>query len=193
MRALFIRHGQSVANADPETPALPAEAGDRLSDLGHRQSRAAGEVLADAGATVLITSTMRRARETAEEMNAALGLPVTELGFIQELRVEDDDLEPFAEVVARVHRLKAVLEALPPDELPLIVSHGIFLRFFLFDTLLGDAFGPEGIEQLWRARSLNCGLSIFECGERWPTLNPPSGDWTCISWMARPWDPPPRL
>lgn len=221
-RVLFVRHGQSVSNADPKAAALPADVGDQLSDLGHLQARAAGEVLIAAGATVLITSHMQRARQTAEEINRTLKLPVTELDFIHELREADDytALEPeeqklhrwsarmaansenpdhaeagaesFNDVLGRVHRLKAVLEALPPEQLPLIVSHGLFLRFFLFDSLLGHAFGPAHIERLWQARSLNCGVSMFERGERWHAVDPEIDAWTCISWMARPWDPPPR-
>ncbi len=221
-RALFVRHGQSVSNADPEAAALPAEVGDRLSGLGHRQAEAAGEVLAGAGPTLLITSPMLRARETTEAMNRSLGLPVTELDFIHELREADDytslappeqkrerwsarmaahsddpshaegGAESFADVLGRVHRLKAVLEALPEGEVPMIVTHGLFLRFFLFDSLLGEAFGPVAVARLWRVRSLNCGLSIFESGERWHAVDPEIRGWTCITWMARPWDPPER-
>lgn len=221
-RVLLIRHGESVSNADPVAAALPAEVGDRLSELGHRQARAAGEVLRGGGATLLITSPMRRARETAAELNASLALPLTELDFIHELRESDDytsltpadqtlrrwsvrmgaSLDPeaaeggaesFNDVLRRVKKLKAVLEALPAGELPVVVSHGLFLRFFCFHTLLGDAFGPAEVGRLWQLRSLNCGLSVFEQGERWNTIDPEIPGWTCISWMARPWDPPPEV
>lgn len=221
-RVLFLRHGESASNADPDSAALPAEVGDRLSERGRAQARAAAETLRDTGATRLITSPMRRARETAEELNVTLGLPLSQLDYIHELRESDDyatldpeeqklrrwsvrmaehpedpdraggGAESFNDVLARVRRCKAELEGLPAEELPMVVTHGLFLRFFLFHTLLGEGFGPAQAGCLWQARSLNCGLSIFERGERWHAVDPEIRGWTCISWMARPWDPPPR-
>ena len=46
------------------------------------------------------------------------------------------------------------------------------------------------MKRLWQARSLNCGLSIFEQGERWHPADPEIPGWSCITWMARTWDPP---
>ncbi len=165
---------------------------------------------------------MRRARETAEVVNEELRLPLEELDYIHELRESDDyaalapeeqklrrwsermsehagdpgsappGAESFDDVLARVRRLKRELEQGPAGDLPLIVTHGLFLRFFLFDSLLGEEFGPRQVRRLWQARSLNCGLSIFEHGERWHPADPEIPGWSCITWMARTWDPPPR-
>ncbi len=220
-RVLFVRHAQSVSNADPRAAALPAEVGDRLSDLGREQAHRAGPALVGQGATRLISSSMGRARETAAILNESLALPLSELDFIHELQEAHDytSLEPaeqelrrwsermaerpgdpefaaggaesFADVLGRVTRLKSELERLPADEIPMIVTHGLFLRFFLFHSLLGEGFTPAGIRRLWQARSLNCGLSVFAHGEAWHAIDPDITDWTCITWMARPWDPPP--
>jgi glucosyl-3-phosphoglycerate phosphatase len=215
-RALLLRHGESVSNADPKAVALPDEIGDRLSERGREQARAAAEALKGAGVTRLLSSPMRRAAETAEPLSATLGLPVTVLPYVHELKwiagygelspeeqklrrwsvrmaahPDDpdqsvDEAESFNQILARVRRLKAELESQPSGERALIVTHGIFSRFFFLDSLLGDEFKPRMAPQLWNLRSHNCGLSVFEHGERWHPTDVETPGWTCITWMARP-------
>lgn len=220
MRALLLRHGESVSNAHPEAIALPAESGDRLSERGRQQVAATAEALKGIGVTRLLSSPMRRAGETAAPLSEALGLPVTVLPYVHELRESadfgelrpeeqklrrwsarmaahredpnhsDDGAESFEEVRARVRRLKAELESQPDGERALVVTHGIFSRFFLFDSLLGDAFEPAMVPRMWSLRTRNCGLSVFEHGERWHPADAEAPSWTCVTWMALPWDPP---
>jgi broad specificity phosphatase PhoE len=219
-RAIFVRHGQSVSNAHPELAALPLEEGDRLTELGRRQSIDAGEALGAFEPTALLSSSMGRARETAELIGERLGMAVTELPYITELREsrnyatmrpeeqklrrwsvwmaehgEDPDFswqggESFDQVRGRVRRLKDDLEREYDGQRPLIVTHGLFLRFFLFDSLLGDVFTPALAPRLWYVRSVNCGVSVFEQGERWHPADADTAGWTCVTWMSRPWDPP---
>ena len=219
-RAIFVRHGESVSNAHPQLAALPLQEGDRLTDLGREQARAATAALAAMRPTALISSPMGRARETAEVLGDGLKMAVTELPYISELREsrdyatmspeeqklrrwsawmvehgDDPDFswqggESFEQVRGRVRRLKDELEQDHAGQRPLIVTHGLFLRFFLFDSLLGDAFTPAQAGRLWYVRSVNCGVSVFEQGERWHPADADTPGWTCVSWMARPWDPP---
>ncbi len=219
-QALLLRHGESVSNADPEAIALPAEIGDRLSERGREQARAAASGLKGTGITRLLSSPMRRARETAEPLSEALELPVTVLPYVHELKEETgygelspeeqklrrfsarmaahsddpdhagDGAESFNDVRARVKRLKAELESRSSSERTLIVTHGIFSRFFFFDSLLGEEFGPRLVPQLWNLRTRNCALSVFEHGERWHAADIEAPGWTCVIWMERPWDPP---
>jgi probable phosphoglycerate mutase len=219
-QALLLRHGESVSNADPEAIALPEEIGDRLSERGRQQARAAAGGLERACITCLLSSPMRRARETAEPLSEALELPVTVLPYVHELKEEPgygelrpgeqklrrwsarmaahpddpdhrgDGAESFNDVRARVKRLKAELESQPNGERTLIVTHGIFSRFFFFDSLLGEEFGPRLVPQLWNLSTRNCGLSTFERGERRHPADVETPDWTCVTWMTRPWDPP---
>jgi len=219
-RAIMVRHGESVSNADPEMATLPLEEGDRLTERGREQARAAADALAALQPTALLSSTMGRAIETAEILADRIALPIVEVPYITELREsrdydsmsaeeqklrrwsvwmkehgEDPDFswhgaESFEQVRGRVRRLKDELESEHDGGRPLVVTHGIFLRFFLFDSLLGDAFGPDQAPRLWFLRSLNCGVSVFEQGERWHSADAETPGWTCISWMSRPWDPP---
>ena len=61
--------------------------------------------------------------------------------------------ESFNAVVGRVRRWKAELEAGDPDATVLAVSHGIFLRFFLMDSLLEERFAARDVHRLWQLRT----------------------------------------
>jgi broad specificity phosphatase PhoE len=190
MRALFLRHGESVHNVHTGEERLSEEHGDLLTERGRAQAEAAGAALRGQGITRLLTSPMRRAAETAEAVGAALDLEAEPVPYAFEF----NQGETLADAIGRVHLLKERLEAdaaaAAEDELPLLVTHGIFTRFFLFDSLLGDAFTAATVERMWHLGSANCALTTFEFGEvREPGGAPAAVGWTCVSWMARPWDP----
>jgi broad specificity phosphatase PhoE len=214
MRLICVRHGESPSNASTERLDLPEADGDRLTDRGRAQAREAAEALADCGASALLTSPMRRATETAVLIAERTGLEPRVNPLIHELREFDgyadlevdqqrtrrwsarmtahaDDphhapggAESFADVVGRVRRFKAELEELDPEATMIAVSHGIFLRFFLLDSLFGDEFVPAHAERLWQLRTRNCGISLFTHGERSHPLDPLIPGWACLSWMA---------
>jgi broad specificity phosphatase PhoE len=186
MRALFLRHGQSAHNAHAAAEPLPDQEGDRLTEVGLEQAHEAGAGLADRGVTRLLTSPQRRARETAAAVGAALGLEPEELPYTHELHGG----ETFEGAIARVRQLKAALEAGAPGEVPLLVTHGIFTRFFLLDSVLGDAFEAPMAAGIWNLGSHNCGLSVFAHGESYDPNGNPIPGWTCLTWMERPWSRP---
>ncbi|GAC1538388.1 MAG: histidine phosphatase family protein [Acidimicrobiales bacterium] len=77
-RLVLVRHGQSLATVER---FAGGERGCRgLSDLGHRQSATLAARIARSGelqeTTVLVSSTLPRAIETAEPLSRVLGLPV---------------------------------------------------------------------------------------------------------------------
>lgn len=185
-RALLLRHGESAHNAHSGSEQLADEQGDRLTPRGLEQAHAAGAALAGHGVTQLWASPMRRATETAGAIGAALGLEPAVLPYVQEL----GSGESFEGLVARVRQLKGELETAAPGELPLLVGHGIFIRFFLLDAVLGDEFAPPMAAGIWNLGSLNCGLSLFAHGETRDPGGTEVPGWTCLSWMQRPWDPP---
>jgi len=192
-RALFLRHGESAHNAHSGAEMLGEEEGDRLTERGVAQARAAAVGLREEGATWLLCSPMRRARETAAALEAELGLEAEELDYAGEWRPG----EGFEPLLGRVRRLRAELES-ETDGLPLLVGHGIFFRVFLLDAVLGEELADgldergaaRAMERIWQLGSHNCGLSVFARGEsRYPGGAPIPG-WACLTWMARPWDPP---
>ena len=108
MRALLLRHAESAHNAHTGAEALADEEGDRLTERGREQALAAAAGLSGLGVSRLLTSPMRRARETADAVGAALGLAPTVLPHTHELT----EGETFEQLVGRVRLLKAELEAL---------------------------------------------------------------------------------
>jgi probable phosphoglycerate mutase len=222
MRLICIRHGESPSNASPNRLALPEDEGDRLTERGLVQAREAASAVAEVGARRLLSSPMRRATETATVIAEQIGLEVEVNPLIHELREFDgyteldldqqrtrrwsermtahaddpyygpDGAESFAQVISRVRRFGAEVEAMADAEPVIAVTHGIFLRFFLCDCLLGDQFGPGFARRLWQLRSINCGISVFTHGERSRALDPPVEGWSCLSWMAPPASAPRR-
>jgi probable phosphoglycerate mutase len=81
VRVYAVRHGQANSNLDPQPDLPPAEL-DRLTPLGHQQSHAVGEALAARGVTLILTSPLRRARQTASDIRSVLRRPA--------VRVEPD-------------------------------------------------------------------------------------------------------
>jgi len=187
-RALFLRHGESAHNAHTGSEELTEEDGDLLTERGREQARAAGRGLAALGLGVdrLLSSPMRRARETAALLGEPLGLEPEIAEGAHELAVG----ESFAAALERVRRLREELEARPERERPLLVTHGIFTRFFLFEAMLGERFEEAMVPQVWHLASHNCALTTFASGlSRYPDGGLVPG-WTCLSWMERPWDRP---
>lgn len=218
MIAHFIRHGESASNAARGRDLSDAD-GDRLTDLGHRQAALAAKNLGDLRIDRLWSSPLRRAQETAAPIAAELGLEVEIHEDLTELREGDelyrlsgeeqrlarwsarmaahrDDPtaappggESFADMIARVERVQALLLE-HRDQRVLAVSHGILLRFLFVHSFLEDDFTVDQVGRLWQLRTINCGLSAFQyrpLGAE--TAYPSEGEWLCLTWMARPWDP----
>jgi probable phosphoglycerate mutase len=72
---IFVRHGQSVANLERR---FGGHSPTPLTELGHRQAKAAADHLAavDDRPTVLISSDLIRAQQTADHISAALSLDI---------------------------------------------------------------------------------------------------------------------
>jgi len=216
--AHFIRHGESVSNAAPGRDLADAD-GDRLTDRGHAQAALAAQHLGNLRIDRLWSSPLRRAQETAAPIAEALGLEVEIYDDLLELREGDahyelsgeeqrlerwsarmhanaDDPtaappggESFADMFARVERVKALLLE-HSEQRVLAVSHGILLRFLFVHSFLEGEFGPSQVRRLWQLRTVNCGLSAFQHRSVVEEIAYPSeGEWLCLTWMARPWDP----
>jgi broad specificity phosphatase PhoE len=185
-RLLLLRHGESAANAHSGGETLSEEDGDRLTERGRKQASAAGPELRGLGVAKLLTSPMRRARETSAIVGEALELEPEVVDYAHELRAG----ESFEQILARVRRLKGELEGEGGPKPPLLVTHGIFIRFFLLDSLLGEDFEPRHAGQIWQLASHNCALSVFARDEYRDPAGTPVPDWVCFSWMERPWDRP---
>lgn len=196
------------------------EQGDRLTERGFEQARAVAERLGVAGATRILASPLRRARETAEVIAERLDLEITEVEELRELResegfgdlsLEDQRLRRWSEWMAEhgdapdhsyrggesfdeiTERVLALQERLVADdvETTIAVSHGIFMRFFLMEVLLAGEFRPDQVRDLWQLASFNCGVCGFEYRDPELAETYARRPWRCLSWMAPAPTPPP--
>jgi 2,3-bisphosphoglycerate-dependent phosphoglycerate mutase len=156
-----IRHGESTYNA---IGRLQGHLNVPLSDLGRRQAAALAEACRDSAAEAIYCSPLARARETAEPIAAALGLPVRiepdlieiKVGILQGLSREElaekcpreftlwrsgdpDYVVPGGESRrALMQRGRAILESIARCDFSrvIVVSHGAILAA-AFKALLG--------------------------------------------------------
>ena len=104
-RLYLIRHGQAYSNVRPFGVVAGMRGDKGLTPLGRTQAErlrdrllATGEITAD----VLISSTLPRARQTAEIIAPALSLPISFDDEAQEQSVGDFDGMPWEEVESQI-------------------------------------------------------------------------------------------
>lgn len=98
----LIRHGEAVSNIQPVVAGMRGDTG--LTERGVQQAQRLRDRLAQTGeikADVLIASTLPRARQTAEIIQPALGLPIVFDDEVHELRPGDADGMSNSEAWAR--------------------------------------------------------------------------------------------
>lgn len=125
-RVLVLRHGQSEGNvAQVWTSTFE---GYPLTEHGREQARLAGERLVGRGVTAVYASPLPRAQQTATEVGAVLGLPVSVLEGVHELDVgihegqHDDTVGPVAlEVFGRWWRDEDLSAGFPGGETGLAI------------------------------------------------------------------------
>jgi probable phosphoglycerate mutase len=102
----LIRHGESVANVEPIIGGMRGDVG--LTELGRRQAALLEERLARSQLEIdmLYSSTLPRARQTAEYVARALRLPINYDDNFQELRPGEADGLSIAEWEQRYGRLE---------------------------------------------------------------------------------------
>ncbi|NTV63088.1 MAG: histidine phosphatase family protein [Oscillochloris sp.] len=101
----LIRHGEAFANVQPIIAGMRGDAG--LTERGRQQALCLRDRLArtrEIAADVLIASTLPRARQTAEIIQPALGLPIIFDDEVQELRIGEADGMTNAEAWAKFGR-----------------------------------------------------------------------------------------
>lgn len=85
MTLLLIRHGETPLNA--ARVLQPADT--PLNERGQAQAAALARRLADAGLVGILSSDLPRARQTAEHLARATGLPITSTALLQERNFGD--------------------------------------------------------------------------------------------------------
>jgi len=169
MTIYLIRHGQAAAGVEDLDPGL--------SELGHQQARATADALKNLNAGALVVSPLRRTRETAEPIAAALGLAAQVRDEVAEVFDPSSPAEtrramigPFmagrwseqsAELQAwRTRAVDAVLalglEWSSRDQDMVIVSHYVAIC-----AAIGEATGDDRVIP---APIANCSITTIEAG-----------------------------
>jgi broad specificity phosphatase PhoE len=191
-RVLLLRHAETA------NPAVfhGAESDIGLSERGRRQAEAIAALVAAERPSVLISSAMRRALETAGPIAAACGLSIRLEASLHERRVgalsgksteETGELWPgtlsrwlggetayaprgaesFDDIRARVLPVWQRLTAEHAGETLCIVAHGVVCKVLLLSVLPGWSVGD------WKRLGpiANCALHDLECdGDGWRGL-----------------------
>lgn len=183
----FVRHGQSNDNIAPvfQGPDSP------LSEEGVRQAKFIATRVSKIPFDKLISSPLRRTKQTAEEISEAVNMPIefsdlfverikpssingkpyTDTGASQTWRAWEESLVSAGKKVedgenyqAIVHRADRALEHLyhQPEKTLVVVTHGYFLRTLVARVLLGDILTPESYKNFQKVASMeNTGITIL--------------------------------
>lgn len=157
MEVFFVRHGETEFNKThrhqyPDTP---------LNETGIAQAHTVAAILPRYEATHLMASTLTRAQQTAAIISEAVGLPVISTqtcievqrpAYVRGLRyihprslwylvrwffsgrttyVNGGRGESYGSLIARVEAMKRELESYPADARIIVVSHAVFINFFV--------------------------------------------------------------
>lgn len=198
---MLLRHGQSHANVERRLDTRPP--GAALTDLGREQARAVAAALAHPPA-MIAHSVAVRARQTAAEIGAALGLPTRELDGIHEVQVgeledraDDAAIEAFNAVYGRWHRGDLDV-ALPSGEtgqdvldryLPVISQ--LRMRYLDDDTWPGDIVVVSHGAAIRLAAAVLAGVDggfavdHHLANTEFVMLSPVTdGRWSCVQWST---------
>lgn len=188
MKVYFVRHGQSILNAEgkhqfPDTP---------LSELGLQQAKAVAARFLSIEISELWSSPMMRAQQTAREIALVKNMTVMEEPLLAEIRrpsfvqgkghddaqvseyhqgmrdhiFDDDwkmaDAESFRDTHLRALAVLKKLESLELDSLA-VVSHGIFIAHVLSAMMFGESLTKKTFIPIVSFTNLsNTGLTVCE-------------------------------
>ncbi len=196
MKVLFVRHGESDTNAGDTFQHDPS-----LTEKGGRQSALVSDRLAKLQINAIYTSTLKRARETAQMIARAHKCELIESPSLVERvrpssmfgmtkntpqykKIHDayssafaagetfEDAESHHQIVQRVHDAQS--KAIVPCEgTVVVVSHGYFIRAFMGRVLFGERLTPRLLTDMrHHFRTINTGITEFEViGDKWKLIS----------------------
>jgi probable phosphoglycerate mutase len=166
----FVRHGESDANAD----GIQRGGAERLTDKGKQQASFVAERIAGIGVDALVSSSLPRALETAEEISKRTGLPVEASPlFIERVRPSiltgdtyenpkmiemsrqifegyaskghrHSDEENFDDLQIRIRQALDFLEQHPAERI-CVVTHYVFMRILAAAVWAGGLLTPTDV------------------------------------------------
>ncbi len=188
-RVYLVRHGESVSNAGGLI--TPGDS-NPLSEKGIEQAKFVAKRAMKLPIEIIISSTVLRARQTAEQVVDATGKELETSDLFTErlmpseqfgktihdpdvVRMEDHvnsqlveheyryaDEENFADLKKRAQKGLAFLVERKESEI-LLVTHGLFLRILVGIAIFGEDFtGKEALRLVYGLGTTNTGITILE-------------------------------
>ena len=164
MEIYFVRHGQTGGNVAKRHQAEHTG----LTPLGKQQAKEAAEIIKGYEPTHIITSTLVRSLQTANEIATVCDMiPSISTEFVELERpkqlhghfhrsfgslvfyfrwyfglTSDEQGESYRELRARINRAKALLALYPEDARVVVVSHSVFMGMFLAHICRDEMITP---------------------------------------------------
>jgi broad specificity phosphatase PhoE len=187
-KVYFVRHGQT----DNNQLRVSGKGSDPLSKLGEKQAALVGPRLKELGIEVILSSTLKRAHQTAEIINETLHLPLeTSALFVESKHAQGVEGKSFDDPETNIiraqlkeywadptwkhsteenyfdlsARAKEALDVIAkrPERIILLVTHGAFLRMLTWQILMGELLTPELTTKLHKAVApTNTGVTVAE-------------------------------
>lgn len=195
----FVRHGESLSNSGQEGVGRDS----RLTKKGVEQAEFVATRCAKLPIERIISSTMIRAKETAEIINAKTNKPIEFLDIFAERRgpsiysgvsekewneirknikgyfytpgFKHSDEENFDDILVRVNKCLEYLKSKEENNL-LVIAHGSFLR-----DLISLAIFKENLTPALR-RSMTKGFTTVNTGITVLTYDDVSNQWSLLTW-----------
>ncbi|PFA70718.1 histidine phosphatase family protein [Bacillus sp. AFS015802] len=172
----FVRHGQTDWNLYGK---LQGQTDIPLNETGRQQAEECREALRTSRWDVLITTSLTRAKKTAEIINDSLHLDMVEMdhfkeryfgegeGMLRDERVKQypdfifPNMETYEELVERVHKGLQKIHERFPDQKVLVVAHGAVISAIIREF-------HEGWEDLGHVKLFNgCLTDLHFEKEKW--------------------------
>lgn len=198
----FVRHGESHANRGE----IMQDSSSELNDLGFKQADIVGRRLKTVPVDVIISSTFKRAEQTAEEINKHLGREiifsdlfgerrsatsltgrlkkeVKDIVFAMENNYGDfdwryEDAESGGDLNKRAKEALDFILGRPESNI-VVVTHGFFLRFMIVQILGIHLDGPALVSFFRTMRTNNTGITVVEYDDSFDYTPP---------WALRAWN-----
>ncbi len=190
MRVYFVRHALSRSNELGTFESVDSEV--ELSEKGHVQAAAVGKRFRHIPIEIIISSSYRRAQQTAEQIrinthNDVLTTPLLgerkhpsmfagrhmdDAGLLevrkkllenaQDQEWRHSDEENYWDIIARARRAIEFIEARPEQSLA-VVTHSAFLKAILTVMIFGDDSKPLHYESVYHCLlPKNTGITVCE-------------------------------
>ena len=187
-KVYFVRHGESERNAN----GMVSSNDTSLTDKGREQAVAASERCAKLPIEVILSSEMKRAKETADIISQKIGTKIEIFPFLHErrrpsgqmnrthsdpeyLKIQADidanfdkpgwrhsDEESFDDLKARALKILNLLEGREEENI-LVVAHGFILRLIIACVIMGPELTPTaGYRFIQAMRTENSGITILK-------------------------------